>query len=119
MTTTTLDRPTTPAKTIINVRTIIVTAANRHGGFMVRLDDGRTFPTSRQPLLSTARRLLAEGENPEARIEMRRADNPAVVAASCDIGSASKWTVKETGELGPVFARYQPPSRLRSSDDDE
>ena len=102
---------TTTARSKITVRTLIISPSNRHGSFAVTLDDGRSL-TSRQPLLDAARVLLADGENPNAILEMRWANNPGTVAASCRIGSAGKLSVRENRQAGPVFGRYEPFQRF-------
>ncbi|MCP3400491.1 hypothetical protein [Bradyrhizobium sp. CCGB20] len=81
---------------------------NRYGTFAITLDDGRSLVPSRQPLLDTARLLLSEGENPNAWIEMRRARNPGMLAASGQIGVCAKLTVREDRKIGPVFVPYRP-----------
>ena len=119
MTTTTLSRITPATPTTVRpkttVRTIIISPSNRHGSFAVSLDDGRSL-TSRQPLLDTARTLLADGEKPNAILEMRWATNPGTCAASCRIGPAGKLSVRENRQAGPVFARYEPFKRFDMED---
>jgi hypothetical protein len=61
---------------------------------------------SRQPLLDTARELLAVGYASDEVLQMRHAGSD-VVAISATIGAAARLTV-EGGPYGPVFRPYRP-----------
>lgn len=69
--------------------------------------------SSRQPLLDAARILIKQGHNPNTPIEMRRKNNPNVVALRSTIGQAAKLTVREDAQKGPTFEHWKPFPRPR------
>ena len=83
---------------------IIVTPQGA-GQFMACLGERIILKSSRQPLLDAARVLLAEGVDPQARIQMRHA-GANHVALSSTVGKAAKLTVDEHN--GTVFAKWKP-----------
>jgi hypothetical protein len=60
---------------------------------------------SKTPILTYCRKLLNDGFAPELKLHVYREnqEDPDVIVNS--IGEASKYTVKETTEVGPVFAK--------------
>lgn len=76
------------------------------GRFEARLD-GRLLCTSRQPFLDAARKLIAEGHDPDEVLVMRRPGSE-IDALKAKLGDAAKLTVHETDDAGPYFRRYRP-----------
>jgi hypothetical protein len=105
------------------LRVILHPAFNRHGAqlygkFVVTLD-GRQLCISSQPLLDAARVLIKEGVDPTMPIAARHA-GAGFDAMTSTVGTAAKWTVRETKTEGPRFVRWkafsrddvQPPKRF-------
>jgi hypothetical protein len=92
--------------------------ARLHGKFVVTLDD-RQLCISRQPLLDAARVLIKEGVDPTTPIATRHT-GAGFDAMTSIVGTAAKWTVRETKTEGPRFVRWkafsrddvQPPKRF-------
>ena len=106
---TTADRPTTDM-----LRVILHPAFNRHGArlcgkFVVTLDS-RQLCISRQPLLDAARVLIKEGVDPTTQIATRHA-GADFDAMTSTVGTAARWTVRETKTEGPRFVRWKGISR--------
>lgn len=70
--------------------------------------DKRLLCTSRQPLLDSARVLLADGLNPSTLITMRHRGGNSMDGLTADIGRASKLMVEENNKRGPRFVRWKP-----------
>jgi len=71
------------------------------------LPDGRKLlSSSRQPLLDTARVLLAEGVPPETSNAMQHKGS-ATIAMTSTVGEAAKLTVEEESD-GPRFRKWRP-----------
>jgi hypothetical protein len=86
---------------------IPLTIAPRHGHpglFDARVGD-RMICSSRQPLLDSARLLLAEGVAPDTRIEMRHAGADHI-ALQAKLGEAAKLRVVEGNRETVRFTRW-------------
>jgi hypothetical protein len=60
---------------------------------------------TRTPLLTMARKLLENGENPDTELRLIHRGNQTVTMC-VRIGDAAKMTVTESRESGPRFAKY-------------
>jgi hypothetical protein len=79
----------------------------RHGKFVAALPDGTVLVKStRQPLLDTARVLIAEVHDPDTRLEMRHRGS-ATLSMFGQIGELAKLTVRENDD-GIRLVRYEP-----------
>jgi hypothetical protein len=78
------------------------------GLFEAKLN-GRLICRSRQPLLDSARKLLAEGYDPKTTLVLRYVGSE-VDAMTATIGAAAKLTVNERG---PYFYKWEAPPDWR------
>lgn len=86
---------------------LTIAPASRAGRFLA-LDGTRLLCTSRTPLLSAARVLLAEGADPQAPLAMRHVDSDTV-AMRTTVGAAAALAVSEPDRGGaPRFHRWKP-----------
>ena len=88
------------------VRIVLHPAEGKPGRYRA-LWDGKHLVTSREPLYSSARVLLAEGLDPETVLEAQHAGSP-IVAMRSTIGEAARWTVSETDKGGLRKRLWQP-----------
>ena len=100
--------------------TLIIVPVDRRSGAFEAFLNGRLLCRSATPLLTAARELLHRGHHPATVLEMVHAATPDVIALSAEIGTAAKWTVKETPKAGPrlvpwkAFSRGHVPAPMRS-----
>lgn len=85
---------------------IVLEPATTMGRFRATLDD-RLLVTSREPLYSAARVLIAEGMDPDTVLEAQHAGSP-IVAMRCKLAEAAKWTVSESDAGGLRRRPWQP-----------
>ena len=101
---------------------IIVTPAPRGAGrFEARLDGhDRVLCVSRTPFFDAARKLLAQGYDPDDLLMLRHAGSDTD-SLRAKLGTAASLTVKETG-YGPELQPWKPfstlPVRARNAPDD-
>ena len=76
------------------------------GQFVASLD-GRWLCVSPEPLLASARMLLAEGVDPETRIAIRHAGTNSDAMFST-VGVAAALTVREGNKAGPALVHWKP-----------
>ncbi|WP_395713528.1 hypothetical protein [Reyranella sp.] len=79
------------------LRIIVVPCPSRPGAFTGRLEDGSLVVTSsRQPLVDSARELLAHGFDPETPLAMRHVGKSYdSFAKPAPIGELARWTYSE------------------------
>jgi hypothetical protein len=98
-----------------NTLTLIVTPAPRGAGrYQARLEgDDRVLCVSRTPFFSAARKLIAQGYDPDITLIMRHAGSDTH-SLSAKLETAAALTVEET-PYGPKFRRWKPFSTLAVS----
>ena len=95
---------------------IVISPAHRRGericGQFVASLDGRRLCVSPEPLLASARVLLAEGIDPETPVAIRHAgaDFDAMIST---VGVAAALTVREGNKAGPTLVRWKAFCRAR------
>ena len=92
--------------------TIIITPApSGIGRFEARLDGtDRVLCVSRTPFFDAARKLIAEGNNPDTTLVMRHAGSKTD-SLRAQLGAAASLSVEET-DYGPKLRRWKPFSTL-------
>ena len=92
--------------------TIIITPApSGIGRFEARLDGtDRVLCVSMSPLFNAARKLIAEGSNPDTTLVMRHAGSKTD-SLRAQLGAAASLSVEET-DYGPKLRRWKPFSTL-------
>lgn len=83
---------------------IIVTPAGR-SRFRIDLG-GENLGISDEPLYSTARILMARGENPDLVLGLKHAGSDTLCMTG-RIGQLAGWTIVENAKTGPIRARYR------------
>lgn len=86
--------------------TIIVTP--KPGGYFAASVDGEHITTSTTPLLTTARKLLATGVDPNETLQMKHRGSDTIALRST-VGYAAKRAVRENETQGPLLVRYVTP----------
>lgn len=90
---------------------IIIIHAEGHGTYTACLGDRIICTGRREPLLSAARVLDAEGLDPDTVLIMRHAGS-GTIALRGRLGILAKLAVRETEREGPLFEKYR--DRLNS-----
>lgn len=88
------------------LRIIVVPCPSRPGAFTGHLEDGsRVVARSRQPLVDSARELLARGVDPSTPLAMRHAGKSFdSFAKPAPVGELARWTYSEP-DLGRLHRR--------------
>lgn len=99
------------------IRVIVAELPSRHGLFSAQLEDGTVVcKSSRQPLLDSARELIARGVDPKFILVMRHRGD-SFDAMSATIGKAAQLTVEErSGSGSPRFQKWRPFSTPEDDD---
>jgi hypothetical protein len=88
------------------IEIVVHETSNRRGIFEAWIGR-RLVCRSREPLLATARILLAQGVPPDTRLEMRHRGSTHIALAG-RIGRLARLTVAEDAKRGPSFRQWKP-----------
>lgn len=94
------------SETVLSIIVLTVRENDQRTGRFHAKVAGREVVTSRTPLLSAARALLAEGVPPETVLLMKH-EGSDVVAMRTTVGAAAKLTVAERDRDSPRFTRWK------------
>lgn len=91
---------------------IVTPTPSGTGRYQARLDgdDDRVLCVSRTPFLDAARKLVADGHDPDITLSLRHAGSDTD-SLRARLGTAASLTVEETG-YGPQLRRWKPISTL-------